>query len=53
MKDAQIIGEDPGKNSCSVVGLDAVGQVALRRRGAAGTSTTSAVISLDPQAGSV
>jgi transposase len=32
MKDVRILGVDLGKNSCSVVGLDAVGQVVLRRR---------------------
>ena len=32
MKDVQILGVDLGKNSCSVVGLDAAGQVVLRRR---------------------
>ena len=32
MKDVRIIGIDLGKNSCSVVGLDASGRVALRRR---------------------
>jgi transposase len=32
MKDIQILGIDLGKNSCSVVGLDAAGRVLLRRR---------------------
>ena len=32
MKDVRIIGIDLGKNSCSVVGLDAIGRVVLRRR---------------------
>jgi transposase len=32
MKDVQILGVDLGKNSCSVVGLDAAGRVVLRRR---------------------
>lgn len=32
MKDIQIIGVDLGKNSCSLVGLDATGRVVLRRR---------------------
>ena len=32
MKDVQILGVDLGKNSCSVVGLDAAGHVLLRRR---------------------
>jgi transposase len=32
MKDVRILGVDLGKNSCSVVGLDAEGQVVLRRR---------------------
>jgi transposase len=32
MKDIQILGVDLGKNSCSVVGLDAAGRVLLRRR---------------------
>jgi transposase len=32
MKDVQILGVDLGKNSCSVVGLDAAGRVLLRRR---------------------
>lgn len=32
MKDVHILGVDLGKNSCSVVGLDAAGQVVLRRR---------------------
>src|SRR3954469_6900718 len=32
MKDVRILGVDLGKNSCSVVGLDAGGQVVLRRR---------------------
>ena len=32
MKDVRILGVDLGKNSCSVVGLDAAGQVLLRRR---------------------
>jgi transposase len=32
MKDIQIIGIDLGKNSCSLVGLDATGRVVLRRR---------------------
>jgi transposase len=32
MKDVQILGVDLGKNSCSVVGLDATGHVLLRRR---------------------
>lgn len=32
MKDVWILGVDLGKNSCSVVGLDATGRVLLRRR---------------------
>ncbi len=32
MKDVRILGVDLGKNSCSVVGMDAAGQVVLRRR---------------------
>jgi transposase len=32
MKNIQILGIDLGKNSCSVVGLDAAGKVLLRRR---------------------
>ena len=32
MKDVCILGVDLGKNSCSVVGLDAAGRVLLRRR---------------------
>src|ERR687886_335090 len=32
MKDIRIIGVDLGKNSCSLVGLDATGRVVLRRR---------------------
>jgi len=32
MKDVQILGVDLGKNSCSVVGMDAAGRVVLRRR---------------------
>ena len=32
MKNVRIIGVDLGKNSCSVVGLDVVGRVVLRRR---------------------
>ena len=32
MKDVRILGVDLGKNSCSVVGLDASGRVLLRRR---------------------
>jgi len=32
MKDIRILGVDLGKNSCSVVGMDAAGQVVLRRR---------------------
>jgi transposase len=32
MKDVRILGVDLGKNSCSVVGLDATGRVLLRRR---------------------
>src|SRR5256714_395580 len=32
MRDVTIIGVDPGKNSCSLVGLDAAGAVVLRRR---------------------
>jgi transposase len=32
MKDVRILGVDLGKNSCSVVGLDATGRVVLRRR---------------------
>ena len=32
MKDVQLLGVDLGKNSCSVVGLDAAGRVLLRRR---------------------
>lgn len=32
MKDVQILGVDLGKNSCSVVGLNATGHVLLRRR---------------------
>src|SRR5215210_2718189 len=32
MKDVRILGADLGKNSCSVVGLDAAGRVLLRRR---------------------
>lgn len=32
MKDVRILGVDLGKNSCSVVGLDAAGRVVLRRR---------------------
>ena len=32
MKDVHILGVDLGKNSCSVVGLDASGRVLLRRR---------------------
>lgn len=32
MRDLRIIGVDLGKNSCSVVGLDATGHVLLRRR---------------------
>ena len=32
MKDVRILGVDLGKNSCSVVGLDAAGHVLLRRR---------------------
>jgi transposase len=32
MKDVQIVGVNLGKNSCGVVGLDARGQVMLRRR---------------------
>jgi transposase len=32
MKDVRILGVDLGKNSCSVVGLDATGHVLLRRR---------------------
>ncbi len=32
MKDVRILGVDLGKNSCSVVGLNAAGQVLLRRR---------------------
>lgn len=32
MKDVRILGVDLGKNSCSVVGLDAAGSVVMRRR---------------------
>ena len=32
MKDVRMLGVDLGKNSCSVVGMDAAGQVVLRRR---------------------
>ena len=32
MKDIWVIGVDLGKNSCSLVGLDAAGHVVLRRR---------------------
>ena len=32
MKDVCILGVDLGKNSCSVVGLDGLGRVLLRRR---------------------
>jgi transposase len=32
MKDVRTLGVDLGKNSCSVVGLDATGHVLLRRR---------------------
>ena len=32
MKDVRILGVDLGKNSCSVVGMDAAGRVVLRRR---------------------
>ncbi len=32
MRDVRILGVDLGKNSCSVVGLDATGRVLLRRR---------------------
>lgn len=32
MKNVRIIGVDLGKNSCSLVGLDVVGRVVLRRR---------------------
>jgi len=32
MRDVTIIGVDLGKNSCSLVGLDAAGAVVLRRR---------------------
>jgi len=32
MKDVRILGVDLGKNSCSVVGMDAAGRVMLRRR---------------------
>jgi transposase len=32
MKDVRILGVDLGKNSCSVVGLDAAGRVVMRRR---------------------
>jgi transposase len=32
MKNIQMLGIDLGKNSCSVVGLDATGKVLLRRR---------------------
>jgi len=33
MKDVRILGIDLGKNSCSVVGLDAAGRVVMRRKG--------------------
>src|ERR687897_695098 len=32
MKDVRILGVDLGKNSCSIVGLDGLGRVLLRRR---------------------
>src|SRR5229473_2064121 len=32
MKDVRILGVDLGKNSCSVVGMDAAGRIVLRRR---------------------